>query len=223
METINERILQCVRSSGLTKTEFAKRLKITQAYVSALCSGKKTPSDRTIADICRVFNINEEWLRNGEGETFVKTPDAIVERLTQEIKLDTFLQSIAREYLNLPEAQREIVRNFIYSISSDNAGISTSEAVPQAVTENNEAIAKDRVMNKGGKLTDEEIEAIVAQDTEEFRKRRFEELKGKVRLSVSQDTKPESTGKKSLISGTPSRSTKQNTSLAQINNAEGTG
>ncbi len=223
METINERILQCVRSSGLTKTEFAKRLNISQAYVSALCSGNKTPSDRTIADICRVFNIDEEWLRNGEGEMSVKTPDAIVERLTQEIKLDNFLQSIAREYLNLPEAQREIVRNFIYSISSDDAKGLASGAVPQAAPESNETTAKDRVLNKDGQLTEEEIEAILAQDTIEFRKRRYEELKGKVRLSASQDTNSEPTGKKSLISGTPSRSTKRNTSLTQISNAEDTG
>ncbi len=220
MGIINERILQCVHSSSLTKTEFAKRLNITQAYVSALCSGKKTPSDRTIADICRVFNIDEKWLRNGEGEMFVKTPDAIVERLTQEIKLDNFLQSIAREYLNLPEAQREIVRNFIYSISSDGVEISTSGTMPQTVTENNEATTKDRVTNKDGKLTDEEIDAILAQDTEEFRKRRFEELKGKVRLSASQDTNSEPTGEKSPTLEPSMKSSTQNGYSARINGKE---
>lgn len=31
---------------------------------------RKNPSDRTIADICREFNVSETWLRTGEGEMF---------------------------------------------------------------------------------------------------------------------------------------------------------
>lgn len=36
--------------------------------VSRICAGSTGVSDRTIADICRVFGINETWLRTGEGE-----------------------------------------------------------------------------------------------------------------------------------------------------------
>ena len=31
-------------------------------------NGDRIPSDRSITDICREFNINETWLRTGEGE-----------------------------------------------------------------------------------------------------------------------------------------------------------
>lgn len=72
MESISDRISACVRASGMTKTAFAEKLNITQAYVSALCGGKKTPSDRTIIDICREFDVNEYWLRTGEGEMFIQ-------------------------------------------------------------------------------------------------------------------------------------------------------
>ena len=30
------------------------------------------PSDRTILDICREFDVNEHWLRTGEGEMFIQ-------------------------------------------------------------------------------------------------------------------------------------------------------
>lgn len=56
----------------MKKTEFAQKLNISQAYVSQLCSGIKVPSDRTISDICREFDVNEHWLRTGEGEMFVQ-------------------------------------------------------------------------------------------------------------------------------------------------------
>lgn len=71
MSSINERISKIVDESGLTKTAFANKLNLTQQYVSNLCLGRKTPSERTITDICREFDVNEVWLRTGEGEIFI--------------------------------------------------------------------------------------------------------------------------------------------------------
>lgn len=68
---MNDRIQQLITALGIKKTEFAKRLNISAPFVSELCSGAKAPSDRTIADICREFGVNEEWLRSGDGEMFI--------------------------------------------------------------------------------------------------------------------------------------------------------
>lgn len=70
MDAINERVAQIVKNSGLTKTSFAEKINVSQGFVSQLCSGLSTPSDRTISDICREFNVNEDWLRTGEGEPY---------------------------------------------------------------------------------------------------------------------------------------------------------
>ena len=65
MQTISERISRIVQESGMTKTAFAEKINVSQAFVSQMCSGVKTPSDRTIADICREFGVSEAWLRDG--------------------------------------------------------------------------------------------------------------------------------------------------------------
>ena len=83
---MHTRIDTVVRNSGLTKTEFAKRLSISQPFLSQLCSGAKIPSDRTISDICRVFRIREDWLRTGEG------PMEIAD--TQRDKLSSFFADV---------------------------------------------------------------------------------------------------------------------------------
>lgn len=70
MNTVNDRIAEIVKQSGLTKTAFAAKLNVSQGYVSALCNGLKLPSERTIQDICDKFGVNEIWLRDGEGEPF---------------------------------------------------------------------------------------------------------------------------------------------------------
>ena len=69
---MHTRISQIIRDSGLTKTDFAKRLGLSQPFISKICTGDSVPSDRTILDICREFGCNEVWLRSGEGEPFQK-------------------------------------------------------------------------------------------------------------------------------------------------------
>lgn len=67
---MKDRIEFVIKSSNIKKVDFAKRLNLSQAFVSQMCSGVAKPSDRTIQDICREFGCNEVWLRTGEGEPF---------------------------------------------------------------------------------------------------------------------------------------------------------
>lgn len=69
METITERIRKLIEEecSG-NRSTFARKINITPTYASQMYTGQRTPSDRTIADICREFGVNEEWLRLGVGE-----------------------------------------------------------------------------------------------------------------------------------------------------------
>lgn len=68
MSTINERIAAVVADSGLTKLAFGQRINVSSAFMSQICGGTRSPSDRTILDICREFRVDEVWLRTGAGE-----------------------------------------------------------------------------------------------------------------------------------------------------------
>lgn len=72
METMADRISKVIRDKEKTKTAFSDRINVSQAFVSQMCSGLKVPSDRTIADICREFDVNEDWLRTGQGDPYVQ-------------------------------------------------------------------------------------------------------------------------------------------------------
>ena len=54
----------------ITQQEIADKLGLSQNFIWQIENGDRTPSDRTISDICREFNVNEVWLRTGEGEPF---------------------------------------------------------------------------------------------------------------------------------------------------------
>lgn len=48
---MNERIKKILEELGLKRVDFANRLHISQPFASELCSGAKSPSERTISDI----------------------------------------------------------------------------------------------------------------------------------------------------------------------------
>ena len=87
MDSIQNRIALIIdRYCSGNRSEFARRLNITPAYASQIYSGVRTPSDRTIADICREFRIREQWLRTGEGEMQIAD--------TQRDKLQSFFADV---------------------------------------------------------------------------------------------------------------------------------
>ena len=56
------------QSPYMSQEKFAQKINLTRQFVALLESGEREPSDRTVADICRVFGVNETWLRTGAGE-----------------------------------------------------------------------------------------------------------------------------------------------------------
>ena len=67
---INERIKELRETLGLSQQEFAERIHSKQVSVSSYERGTRTPLEPIILSICREFNVNERWLRTGEGPMF---------------------------------------------------------------------------------------------------------------------------------------------------------
>ena len=131
METISQRIIKIVNALGGNKSEFARRINLTPAYISKL--DKKPdmiPSDRTITDICREFNVSEHWLRTGEGDMFIQlSEDADFIRVMTEIQVsdDELIKSILMAYWDLPNDKKAAIRDLVDGIlkrysKKDNAG-----------------------------------------------------------------------------------------------------
>ena len=68
---MKDRFKELRKELNVTQQEFADKLKISRNFVAQIEMGSKVPSDRTIDDVCRECNVNEEWLRTGNGDMFV--------------------------------------------------------------------------------------------------------------------------------------------------------
>lgn len=67
---MNTRIKNLRTELGLSQEDFAKQLNISRNFIWMIEKGEREPSDRTVLDICRIFHVNEDWLRTGNGEMF---------------------------------------------------------------------------------------------------------------------------------------------------------
>lgn len=71
---MNERLKKLRKALDLTQQEFADRIGIKRNSFANYETGRNTPIDAIIVSICREFNVNEEWLRTGEGDMFIEVP-----------------------------------------------------------------------------------------------------------------------------------------------------
>jgi transcriptional regulator with XRE-family HTH domain len=49
----------------MSQKDFAEQLNLSENFVWMIEKGNRVPSDRTISDICRIFDIQEDWLKHG--------------------------------------------------------------------------------------------------------------------------------------------------------------
>lgn len=72
----------------LTQQEFSDSLKISRSNMGNIEIGRIAVTDRVICDICEKFNINEEWLRIGNGSMYIE--------LSKEEYIAAFISSILK-------------------------------------------------------------------------------------------------------------------------------
>lgn len=67
---MKERIKELRKTLGFTQQKFSEKIGVKRNTVAQYETGRNIPIDSVINLICREFNVNEEWLRTGEGEMF---------------------------------------------------------------------------------------------------------------------------------------------------------
>ena len=119
---MKDRIRKIRKASGLTQAEFGARIGIKGNTIGNYEIGLRTPSDAVIFSICREFNVNEDWLRTGEGDPYKELPEStelgtyIGQILTTE---DEFIKKAIVNYRQLDEKSKKIVRDFIRSLGAN--------------------------------------------------------------------------------------------------------
>ncbi|GHV75331.1 hypothetical protein AGMMS49942_01520 [Spirochaetia bacterium] len=67
---MKERIIALRKVLKMTQGEFAERLGLRGTSLSMVEQGRNALTEQNIKLICMIFNVNEQWLRAGEGDMF---------------------------------------------------------------------------------------------------------------------------------------------------------
>lgn len=67
---MNNRIKAIRKHFGMNQTEFGAEIGVTQGAITSYEKGTREPLNLSIQAICTRFNVDEHWLRTGEGEMF---------------------------------------------------------------------------------------------------------------------------------------------------------
>lgn len=160
----NIRVKEIRKNLNLTLEEFGKKLGIKKSALSRIENNSANLTDKLLISICNVYNVNEEWLRNGEGEIFIQSKYDILDEFIKMYDLDELDRAIFSEYINLDYKDRKIIKKYIISVIDKYRPIKEPEIIETD---------KERI--------DREVEA--------YRKELEDELKGVEKLSALEKQK----------------------------------
>lgn len=83
-KTIGDRVKELRNYLNLNQTEFGNKINKKQTTIAGYENNSKNVLDRTIKDICRVYNVSYAWLVNGDGDMFSNS-DAILKDKVDQI------------------------------------------------------------------------------------------------------------------------------------------
>ncbi|MEG1523980.1 MAG: helix-turn-helix transcriptional regulator [Clostridia bacterium] len=115
---IGDRIREVRVSFSLNQTEFGKRVGLSQSAIGGYENNSHKVADQTIMHICKEYNINEEWLRTGEGEMFSSPDSDVFQTFADQYSMDEISRSAMLAFAKLPERDRRVVLSAIRSIAN---------------------------------------------------------------------------------------------------------
>lgn len=110
---MNERIKEIRKDFSLTQDEFGKRIGSARNTIANYENGNRTPSNSVILSICREFNVNEEWLKNGISPKYMeKTRSDTIAEFAGKLMKDeeeSFRRRLIEALAELDEREWEVL------------------------------------------------------------------------------------------------------------------
>lgn len=114
---IGSRIRELRKVLDLTQKDFGDKIGLKQPTVGQIETGFRMVTDRVIRDICREFNVNEEWLSTGNGEMFIE-PDTSLMTMVDNVLCgeNEFAKSVFRAFAELSEEEWQLLEKMIEKV-----------------------------------------------------------------------------------------------------------
>lgn len=120
---MGDRLKALRKALNMTQQEFADRLNIKRNTLANYETGRNEPIDAVYSLICREFNVDEHWLRTGEGEMF-RARDRMDELMESAGRFfsnetDEFRLRFAKMVFNWSDAEWEALFHYAQQLLSE--------------------------------------------------------------------------------------------------------
>lgn len=116
--SLGERIKKARKALDLTQQKFADQIGTTQNALTGYETGRRNPSSSVINNICKTFDVNEEWLRTGKGEMFNAKSSAAMEALARERGLTHSDLVLIEKFLSMKQESRLAVAEYMLEVAA---------------------------------------------------------------------------------------------------------
>lgn len=114
---MKDRIKLIRQNAGMTQQEFAKQIGVSRNTIATYETSVRIPIDAIVLSICREFNINETWLRTGEGNMYMEeNPDFMLSKWFGEIlreESSSFKKQLILALSQMSEREWSLLQNFV--------------------------------------------------------------------------------------------------------------
>lgn len=111
--TQGERVREIRKALSLTLEKFGEKLGVGKGAISKIEKDDRNLTEQMAVSICREYNVNYDYLMNGEGEMFDTLPQTILEELCKQYDLDGFDKILLEMYLEMTGSQRDVLKQTI--------------------------------------------------------------------------------------------------------------
>ncbi|NFE83368.1 helix-turn-helix domain-containing protein [Clostridium botulinum] len=116
---MGERITILRKHLNLNQDDFGSKINVTRSAVSNYEKGTRNIMDRVISDICREFNVNEDWLRNGTKPMFIEPDTFSLDEYVKQKGATDFELEIIKSFFEMdPEIRKAATEQFKASLLS---------------------------------------------------------------------------------------------------------
>ena len=114
---MKDRIKLIRQNAGMTQQEFAKQIGVSRNTIATYETSVRIPIDAIVLSICREFNINETWLRTGEGNMYMEeNPDFMLSKWFGAIlreESSSFKKQLILALSQMSEREWSLLQNFV--------------------------------------------------------------------------------------------------------------
>ena len=115
---MERRVKEIRLALDMTQEAFGAKIGIGKSGVSAIESGTRSLTKQHIKLLCSELNINESWLRTGEGDMFNHADGRSLDALEKLHPMHTLTRAFVEALISMPPEQEAVFVQLVHDVAA---------------------------------------------------------------------------------------------------------